>query len=123
MTLKRIRYKNSGGPSFGYAQVVYVIINGNQCIFSGITPGPARTSTINAAEDIIMAIAEAEGVEAENLQFFDLQTGTGYEKKPKEYEFDKLLVVYDEKGKPFVRGWADSECPRSILEAFSKFII
>lgn len=119
MVLKEIQYKNLGGPEFGYAKVVYTIFLGNQCVFSGITPGPGRTSTINAAETIIAAIAQQEGCEVDEFRFYDLQTKSGYEqKKPGEYEFDALRI---EDG--HVEGWQSTECPEHVLEAFRQYII
>lgn len=119
MDLKEIQYKNIGGPETGYAKVVYTIFLGNQCVFSGVRLGDFWTSTVNAAEIIIAAIAEQEGYEVDELQFYDLQTKSGYEQKnPGQYEFDKLWI---ENG--HVRGWQSAECPEHVLEAFRRYII
>jgi len=117
--LKEIKYKNLGGPETGYAKVVYTIFLGNQCVFSGVRLGDFWTSTINAAEIIITAIAQQEGCEVDELHFYYLQTKSGYDaKKPGQYEFDKLRIKDGH-----VEGWQSTECPEHVLEVFRHHIM
>ena len=68
-------------------KVVYIIVDGC-CYFSGIETG---TSTINAAENVIQAIAEQEGVSVDSLRYFDIQTRLGgYEREEGCFEINEL---------------------------------
>ncbi len=93
-TLKKARYENFGGGN-KYAEVAYEIF-GDRCVFCGITPPHKRTSTINAAESILQAIADQEGVPVTNLRFFDLQTQMGYNMAPGLFEFDELVFTVNQ---------------------------
>jgi len=77
--------------------VVYTIV-GNRCYFSGIEC-ELRTSTINAAESIMQAISEQEGVPVNRLRWFDLQTHRGYGgKRPGEFKINELAIRADPAG-------------------------
>jgi len=125
MMLKEAQYPNWGWPIAGveYGKVAYAIIGGC-CYFSGLTASGQATSTINAAESIVQAIADQEGVPIEKLRFFDLQTHRGYDKPEGEFAFDEL--VFDDEslgqGKVSVSGWAERECPNGVIELFSDCI-
>ena len=128
----------AGGPEFPrFNKVVYTVI-GNCCYFSGIEL-EKRTSTINAAESIVLVIAHQEGVPATSLRYFDLQTHRGYEKPSGEYEIDELNVQKYEppedlppgakvigspgkKGGISIRGWIRTECPPEVCEMFKEYI-
>ncbi len=74
--LKPLLYQNSGWHKFScierYATIVYAIMPENRIVFSGTDPGPGRTSTINAAEVIMMEICNHEGIEPTDFTFCDL---------------------------------------------------
>ena len=59
-----------------YNHVVYAII-GLECYFSGIER-QKRTSTVNAAESIISAISQQQGIPIVSLRWFDIKTNRGY---------------------------------------------
>jgi len=145
--LKEARYKCWG---FGYGSqfpeynvVVYAIIDGC-CYFSGIER-ERRTSTINAAESIIKAISEQEGVAIERLRWFDLQTHLGYRKGHGEYELDEVLigfnpdgpeeasateievegesaVIFSEAVEDFTVTWQRTDCPPEVLVLFKDHV-
>ncbi len=111
------------GPEFG---TVFYAILGNSCYFSGInrTGGPrSATSTINAAEDIITAIAKQEGIPAKKLQFFDLQTQEGYQKLAGVFELDKVVFEVTDDGVVENLSWsADVPCPPQVQYLFRDLI-
>ncbi|MFH1427352.1 MAG: WG repeat-containing protein [Patescibacteria group bacterium] len=87
--LKEAKYRCWGYPIEGFPEfhrIAYVIV-GNRCYFSGLERG---TSTINAAEDVIVSIAKQEGVNFFDLRYFDIQTHKGYRKFPGEYKVNEL---------------------------------
>lgn len=114
--------------------VVYAIV-GRCCYFSGLGPPYKVCSTINAAEDIILAITSQERRRVTGLRFFDLQTHRGYAKLPPGiYELDELIVKMQkplraEQG-VLVIGWRPihvehfipAECPPKVLELFREYI-
>lgn len=111
--MKRIVYFNRGKIR---SSVVYEIFDGYMCVFSGVSD--KGMSTINAAERIIKAIAEAEGVP---LKFYDLQTNQGYSYyEPGEYSFD-LLVITDQNN-PEVKAWIPEPLPPKVLAVFGEYI-
>lgn len=111
--MKRIAYPNFGK---GRSYVDYQIFDGQRCIFSGVTDG--GTSTINAAERIIKAIAEAEKVP---LEFYDLQTQKGYSYyRPGEYSLD-LLILKDGRLDSVI-AWRPENLPPEVLKAFKNHI-
>ena len=119
--LKHAQYSNWGWPIVKpqYCEVVYVVIGG-KCIFTGTT-NRYVTSTINAAEDVISAIAEKEGLELSEIVFYDLQTYRTYRKRPGQFQFDR--VEFDiKKGEPVNPRWIPEECPDEIIELFRRFI-
>lgn len=145
--LKEARYKCWGWPFSGFPEfnkVVYVIV-GSCCYFSGIER-KKRTSTINAAESIIEAIAKQERIPMKEFRFFDLQTHRGYDKRPGEYEFDELILEENAQGKQegkinsvkiggekaliitqdtqgfIVVSWRPSKCSSEILDIFREHI-
>lgn len=116
LQLKKIPYPTfDGKPAF----VVYAISD-NQCIFSGIT-WPA-TSTINAAEGVVEAIAKNERRKVHSLRFFDLQTQRGYPgKEVGEFEFDELTLKLQGDRIADV-SWNPRECPPEIQGLFIPYI-
>lgn len=75
---KTILYPTFQASRPGYLQ--YAIWGGSRprkCVFSGITVGV--TSTINAAAEVVKAIAAAEGLQSvREMEFYDLLTYRGY---------------------------------------------
>jgi hypothetical protein len=106
----------SFSPRYPNPEVVYVML-GSWCVFSGITPGPGRTSTINGIRDIITIIAEKEKVSTDQLRFFDLQTHRGYTKAPGEFEFDEV-IARNEGG----FNWMPTEYPDDVREFFREYV-
>lgn len=139
--LKIAYYPNWGYPTVGpeFGTVVYVII-GNRCYFSGTKrsygePGGGVTTTINAAESILVAIAAQEGIPVMSLRFFDLQTYRGYHQPPGTFALDELIfrrkerrqipkgvVVLDTPEEITVKEWRPTECPPEIEEIFREYI-
>lgn len=105
------------GPMFPeFNRVVYAIV-GDCCYFSGIEK-KLRTSTINAAESIIMAICKQEGVFPNRLRWFDLQTHHGYDsKQPGGFELDEVVFKHDSKVY-----WIPTLCPPDIFLLFREYI-
>lgn len=100
--------------------VVYLIV-GDCCYFSGIQRTMA--STINAAEEVILAITEQEHVPIRSLRYFDLQTHEGYGSKlPGAYEINELKVLLDDRLEPHVVSWMIADLPPEIFEAFREHI-
>ncbi len=69
--LKAAQCQNSRGQALPFA---YVILKGQYCVFSATESSCHVGSSINYAEDIIQAIAEAEGRPTRSMRYFDLQT-------------------------------------------------
>ena len=117
--LKEARYKCWGhGPEFPEFNVVKYLIISDHCYFTGIER-KKRTSTINAAREIVQAIADQEGVPLRSLRFFDLQTHQGYNKRLGEYALDEV-VIPDE----FQSGvrWYPADCTSEVQTAFQGYI-
>ena len=93
-------FEKSRGP----IRFVYLVA-GNNVYYSGVDLG---TSTINAAERIITAISDAEGINWEDYTFHDIQTrrtyDTGHEFDPNYYCVDRLTIDNLD-GRPYVSGW------------------
>ena len=100
--------------------VVYYV-EGDQCVFCGFSN--MSTSTINAAEAIILAIAKQENIDPKSLTFYDLQTyKTFSDKEPGEFELDIIdFNIYD--GKVEDLGWTSfPDCPAWVLKLFAEHI-
>lgn len=98
---------------------VNYVVNDGVCVFSGITPSGEAMSTINAAEDIIKAIASREGIKPMETTFFDLVTSRSYSHLEGDaHEFKRLDATYDENGEPQVTAWEDAVCPPETLRLF-----
>jgi hypothetical protein len=118
--LKKVHYRGSG-------TVDYVVI-GKNCVFSGITSGVI--STINAVEDIILAIVQQEQVKPNKLTFFDLQTSRAdSSKKPGQFEYDQLKVVVARNpvgetaaDQISVIDWEPVKCPARVIKLFAEHI-
>jgi len=119
--LKQAFYRCNGYPMEGFPEfnkVAYVIIGG-LCYFTGIE-SENRTSTINAAEEVIMAISAQEQAPTSNLRFFDIQCRSGYEFYfPGQLKMDEL--VYDAKENS-VNQWLPTICDVKIIEMFRQYI-
>lgn len=95
--LKEIAY----GKRMPYARAVY-LCDGDRIFFSGLEGHP---STINAAEQVVLAICKAEGLEWQNCTFYDIQTRSGYPTHEIGwYAVDRLILV-DTNGSPHVDAW------------------
>ncbi len=122
--LKRATYENwgyyPGGEIPQYSEVVYTVFDGERCVFSGITPGPARTSTVNAAEAIITEICKLEGVSLTDYTFYDLQTGVGYQGwhfVGGQFAFDQISFQVSNE-MPTDLAWHPDRCPPEVYRAF-----
>ncbi len=83
--------------------LVAYYIEGNKVFFTSVRR--KATSTINAAESVVMELSAIVGVPWDDLTFYDLQTHNGYStKKPGEFQLDQLLV-FKGGGEPVVRDW------------------
>ncbi len=103
-------------------EVVYGV-DGRKIVFSGIRTG-VRTSTINAAEDIIRAICRQESISHKQYLFFDLLTHTGYESrelKPGCYKIAQLRITCNS-GNVSVEQWMWGRCSPAVENAFDRFI-
>ncbi|OGY15645.1 MAG: hypothetical protein A2784_04505 [Candidatus Chisholmbacteria bacterium RIFCSPHIGHO2_01_FULL_48_12] len=93
--LKKVEYKGFRGHN---GEVAYQR-RGNKVLFSAITEAGETTSTVNAAEAVVKAICEAEGVDWRgedfgSLEFYDLMTKVGYPcRKLEDWEINRLGVV------------------------------
>lgn len=115
--LKNARYRGFGSTATD-GDVMYVIEN-KKCVYCGVTP--SATSTINAAERIIVAIAKQEGVSPQSLSFFDLQARSGYSHiKQNEFYFDE--VRFSGNDNPENISWHPAPCPTEILKLFRQYI-
>ncbi len=88
------------------AKVAYLVYR-QTIYFSGITkPG----STINFAEQVVLAICKAEGIRWQDYTFVDVETFRGYPGyAPGSYCIDQLAIVNDA-GKPRVESWREIAC-------------
>jgi hypothetical protein len=117
--LRQAQYRCNGWGLEGmpeFNKVIY-LIKDRQCYISGIE-SEKRTATINAAEDIVMAIAKKEKFDFLNYRFYDLQTQKGYDYfLPGQFQFDELRLVKDIHGLR-VDAWIKSELPKEIFAIF-----
>lgn len=127
-------------------KVAYALVE-NRVIFSGIET-ERRTSTMNAAESIIEAIAEQEKIDIVSYRWFDLQTHRGYhsiqpgnfhlkeidltinpkgERPPQglqdEFEGEKFIIIDSAGERDFsVAQWDEISCPENICDLFQECI-
>ncbi|MDO8482348.1 MAG: hypothetical protein Q7S86_00835 [bacterium] len=112
--MKTVSYPNFGK---GEGRVDYKLFEGFRCVFSGVTSD--GTSTINAAERIVKAIAE---VEKATLMFYDLQTQKGYDfYRPGEYSFSRLIVDGAQTNPENIT-WRPEKLPENVLKVFGDYI-
>ena len=100
--LDKLVYQGFGSNSWG---VVAYAVSGNTVYFSGLTPGYLSTSTINAAENVVLAICNKLGKRWDELRFVDIQTHLGYVKKTGEFCADELVIAPGQAGRPVVTAW------------------
>lgn len=117
--LKEAQYTYKGSAES--SKVVYVI-SGFCCYFSGIDHN--GVGTINAAEEVVTAIAQQEDVPMGVLRFFDLQTHRGYpqSKESGDYVFEELKIERADGGGFRCTGWVPATCPPHVLPLFLEFI-
>ena len=115
--LKETRYANGIAQGCVKGGVVKYMVQHKNCIFSGVTSSREFTSTVNAAEYVIQAIAEAEGLDPREIRFFDLCTRLGYPSQEASHEFMQLTVQY-EGAQPHVIGWEPTPCSPQTLQLF-----
>ena len=112
-------------PPMTKSKVAYVV-DGYNIYFSGLER--RKTSTINAAEEVILVLCRAEGLKWQNCQFYDIQTHLGYRKSPGEYIVDSLKVIRPSGGSPeslFVEAWRPmppEQIPSEVLKLFEPLI-
>ena len=113
---KEVDYSVFFSPRY-IGKVAYVII-GREVFFSGLT---RTTTTINAAEEIIRAICEAEGIRWQDFTFVDIQTHCGYPKTPGDFEADVLELRSGEE--LTVEGWRPANLPKEVRQLFDDLIM
>jgi hypothetical protein len=122
---KEVEYLSAGGWKNPYNRVAYKVYRW-QIIFSGLSDGDriARCSTINSAENIVLAISDTEGIDPRNYRFYDLQTHRGYTShKDGEFTFNRLILRWKQGiRKPAQAHWEEVECLPEILEEWSSYI-
>jgi len=120
--LKRVRYEGIQ-PNNPLNLVVYCRY-GRQIVFSGLhnsNEGRVR-STINGAEQVIIAIALAERIDPRDFEFFDLQTQRGYASfRPGDYEFSQLSPTW-QGAVPIGMQWQGGYCSKRVLDDFRRYI-
>ncbi|MDB5259056.1 MAG: hypothetical protein JWO73_264 [Candidatus Taylorbacteria bacterium] len=91
----KVNYKRSNKSENPFNEVAYAIY-GNQIVFTGTYDGKAnaRTSTLNGAESIILAITMAEEIDPRKFKFYDLQTKSSYcgFKRFGDYNLQEVIV-------------------------------
>ncbi len=120
---KIIGYKSVGGILL-LNRIIYIIY-GRQIVFSGLhNSRDGRVgSTINFAEEVILAIAVNEKIDPKSHEFFDLQTHKGYcSYKPGDYTLNMLHPVWDGLSQPVGMGWTEGHPDPQILKDFSECI-
>ena len=124
--LKEVEYPGFR-PLRRKGRVAYIIVDA-KVFFSGLTHFTEATSTINDAEGVVKAICQAEGLDWQKCQFYDIQTHQGYKKSPGEYCVDRLKVVSrQERGSEVLRvkAWhpiKPEEISPDVLELFKPLI-
>ncbi len=94
--LKEVEYDDFIGRK---GKVVYER-RGNRVIFSAVRSSREATSTVNAAEIVVVAISEAEGIDwrdpefGNKFEFYDLSTPVGYPSR-KNSPFRELMGLGD----------------------------
>lgn len=123
---KRIRYPVFLGSDVAYVE--YAIWSGmayKKCVFTGISK--PVTTTINAAEDVVMSIARAEDFRtSQRVEFFDLMTHLGYGgHEPGVIQFARLVLKRATDGgtRNFEVDWDWMvRCPENVIEVFRENI-
>lgn len=121
--LKKARYRCYGAGLAGIPDFNYFVyyLDSRNCYFSGIE-NKNRSGTIIAAEDVIEAIAQNEGVPIWKYRYFDLQNRRGYSHYlPGQYQLDELILDCSLTGL-YVKMWKPTPCPPYILEIFRQYI-
>ncbi len=91
-------------PPLSQVEIAYRVM-GNKIIFTALEKATgAKTSTINAAEEIVRLICEAEGLKWQECEFFDLQTWVGYPIHGHGY-FSLDQLIFDENERLWVKSW------------------
>ncbi len=107
MTLKETVYADGYAPCYERRGRIRYLLRGNTCIYSGMTPATEFMSTINAAEHVVEAIAEAEGIDPRNVTFYDLQTHHAYSYlREGQYEMMRLTVEYNGRQPQGISEWS-----------------
>lgn len=121
--LKETKYASKAGESRRHGGSVKYILVADQCVFSGISSPETAPTTVNVAESVILAIAEAEKINPSQTTFYDLHTHLSFPHlKPGETEFKKLSIAMTPQGKPRVYSWVHWECPPEVLEIFGPLL-
>ena len=119
--IRKVRYRNIGS---GRSEVAYVVLPEIGCVFCGLTHLSRGTSTINAAEMIVAAIAAAAKLNTLTTEFFDLQTGIMYSEAgvpTGQFAFFRLLPG-NTRGACCVGGWLEETCPDVVVSLFANQI-
>ncbi len=115
---KETRYADyDEAPESAKVGIVKYAIRDKNCIFTGLTSSRVSPTTINAAEYVVRAIAEAEKLDPRHITFYDLCTRRGYPDQPKPYEFMRLMIRF-ENNRFHVTTWTPTECTPDILKLF-----
>lgn len=99
----------------------YKFYDGDKCVFNQVPQDESVTSSINLAEDIILAICAQEGIDGSGVRFFDLQTSPPYRDKCKQdgegYEFEELIPA--DSGIE-IKEWRLVRCPPRVEQDFAQ---
>ena len=124
MALPQIEYRGFSRHSSG---TVTYYLQKESCVFTGLTSSAYAMSTINAAEEILLAIRKAHRL-FHPIHFYDLQTHLGYPiLRPGEYVYDEILckpyavnsVAHSDSG---YLSWQPRHCPDAIELIFCQYL-
>ena len=105
-------------------EVCYVMYPKRQIVFTGLHDGydGGRKSTINAAEDIVRAIAVKENIDPRQYVFYDLETPAGYHgHRQGDYRINRLTIEWDGTVIGHV-SWREGHCGGKVLADFDGYI-
>lgn len=116
---KKVHYEDRNQRN-KHNPVTYVRFE-DQIIFMGMARN--CTSTIDAAEQIINAITQREGVDPGTLTFYDLQTRQGYSHlKPGQFILNQLTLQIEGGIVTNVEEWRSCDGDPDKLRCFQGFI-
>lgn len=110
---------------FPPTQIVYALLPGHCCVFTGVDPSGYGATTLEVAEQIVRFISARERLTLALWEFFDLRTHLMYgptrpeRLKPGRFEFHQITLV---PGQRVETAWTAIECPSDVVELFIEHI-